>query len=224
MCLFENNCHNFLGWIPMDNLESSILDLTSSIVEISKKREIRVSDLNELVRKSKDLQGCFTFAKKLMNEVSNEGNESLEKLRKVESDLKKEQESHQKDIDHYEDVISKLNEDVEAKNALVGKISEEKDEVKSKFNSMNMELSNAKESCVLLREELQKAYLTCTTYEEQIVRLNEQLSLETIEKQNKGVYYEKKVQDLEERMETMEEGMYDPEAYYCLERDRVDFM
>ena len=56
----------------MDNLESSILDLTSSIVEISKKREIRVSDLNELVRKSKDLQGCFTFAKKLMNEVSNE--------------------------------------------------------------------------------------------------------------------------------------------------------
>ena len=208
----------------MDNLESSILDLTSSIVEISKKREIRVSDLNELVRKSKDLQGCFTFAKKLMNEVSNEGNESLEKLRKVESDLKKEQESHQKDIDHYEDVISKLNEDVEAKNALVGKISEEKDEVKSKFNSMNMELSNAKESCALLREELQKAYLTCTAYEEQIVRLNEQLSLETIEKQNKGVYYEKKVQDLEERMETMEEGMYDPEAYYCLERDRVDFM
>ena len=224
MCLFENNCHFFLGWIPMDNLESSILDLTSSIVEISKKREIRVSDLNELVRKSKDLQGCFTFAKKLMNEVSNEGNESLEKLRKVESDLKKEQESHQKDIDHYEDVILKLNEDVEAKNALVGKISEEKDEVKSKFNSMNMELSNAKESCALLREELQKAYLTCTAYEEQIVRLNEQLSLETIEKQNKGVYYEKKVQDLEERMETMEEGMYDPEAYYCLERDRVVFM
>ena len=208
----------------MDNLESSILDLTSSIVEISKKREIRVSDLNELVRKSKDLQGCFTFAKKLMNEVSNEGNESLEKLRKVESDLKKEQESHQKDIDHYEDVISKLNEDVEAKNALLGKISEEKDEVMSKFNSMNMELSNAKESCVLLREELQKAYLTCTTYEEQIVRLNEQLSLETIEKQNKGVYYEKKVQDLEERMETMEEGMYDPEAYYCLERDRVNIV
>ena len=68
---------------------------------------------------------------------------------------------------------------------------------------------------------MQKAQLTCTTYEEQIIRLNEQLSLETIEKQNKGDFYEKKVQDLEERVEIMEEGMYDPEAYYCLERDKV---
>ena len=43
----------------------------------------------------------------------------------VQRYLKKEQESHQKDVDHYEDVISKLNEDVESKSALVGEISKE---------------------------------------------------------------------------------------------------
>ena len=62
---------------------------------------------------------------------------------------------------------------------------------------------------------------TCTSYEQQIIRLNEQLSLEMMELQNKCDFYEKKVNELTEQMDAMEEEMYDPEAYYCLERDRV---
>ena len=73
----------------------------------------------------------------------------------------------------------------------------------------------------VLKDELQKSYLTCTSYEQQIIRLNEQLSLETMELQNKCDFYEKKVNELTEQMDAMEEEMYDPEAYYCLERDRV---
>ena len=83
------------------------------------------------------------------------------------------------------------------------------------------ELKTSKESVDMLKEELQKSYLTCTSYEQQILRLNEQLSIETMELQSKCDFYEKKVSELTEQLNTMEEEMYDPEAYYCLERDRV---
>lgn len=205
----------------MENLESCILDVVSSIIEMSKKREIRLADLNGLVRKAEDLKGCFTFSKKLMNELSHEGTESIEKLRTVEAELESEKESHQNSIEQYEETITQLNEDIEKKSTLISELTNEKSEIESKLTELNKELSNTKEASNVLREELNKAYLTCTTYEEQIIRLNEQLSAEALERQSKGDILEKKMKDMEEKMETMEEGMYDPEAYYCLERDRV---
>lgn len=205
----------------MENLESCVLDVVSSIIEISKKREIRLADLNGLVRKAEDLRGSFTFSKKLMNELSHEGTESVEKLRTVEAELENEKQSHQNSIEQYEEIVAQLNEDIEKKNNLINELTNEKSEIENKMTELNKELSNTKEAGNVLREELNKAYLTCTTYEEQIIRLNEQLSAEALEKQNKGDIFEKKMKDMEEKMETMEEGMYDPEAYYCLERDRV---
>ena len=83
------------------------------------------------------------------------------------------------------------------------------------------ELKNAGESESMIKEELQKAYLTCTSYEEQILRLNQQLSLETMDLQSRCDFFEHKVEELTGQVNTMEDGMYDPEAYYCLERDRV---
>ena len=47
------------------------------------------------------------------------------------------------------------------------------------------------------------------------------MSLETMDLQSRCDFFERKVEELTSQVNTMEEGMYDPEAYYCLERDRV---
>ena len=99
------------------------------------------------------------------------------------------------------------------------------DKENKELNKLNAELNHnldvVSESLSMVKDELQKSYLTCASYEEQIIRLNEQLSSETIERQTRTEFYEKKIGELSNRVNIMEEGMYDPEAYYCLERDRV---
>ena len=205
----------------MENLESSILNLVSSIDDINKKKEIRVGELKGLAKKAEELQACFSFAKQLMNELSREGTESVEKMHILKQELKEAKEIHQQQIIEYTEQIASLNDSVEKYKSQIEETTKENAELLKKTKTMGIELSNAIESSNLLRQELQKAYLTCTTYEEQIIRLNNQFSLESAEIENKGEFYERRMQDLEDRVEIMEEGMYDPEAYYCLERDKV---
>ena len=99
-------------------------------------------------------------------------------------------------------------------------MEEEKENISSSFASTNAEREKLNESSTLMHDELQKSYMTISAYEEQILRLNQQLSLESLEKQKREEFLEKKVRDLTSKVDSMEEGMYDPEAYYCLERDR----
>ena len=103
----------------------------------------------------------------------------------------------------------------------IQQLEEEKENISSSFASTNAEREKLNESSTLMHDELQKSYMTISAYEEQILRLNQQLSLESLEKQKREEFLEKKVRDLTSKVDSMEEGMYDPEAYYCLERDRV---
>lgn len=90
-----------------------------------------------------------------------------------------------------------------------------------RMDQIQAEIKSSQESNNVMRDELQKSYLMCSKYEEQILRLNQQLTLESSERQKREESYENKIHELSQKLETMEEGMYDPEAYYCLERDRV---
>mgnify|MGYP004513885281 CR=1 FL=1 len=145
----------------------------------------------------------------------------MAKLRSLEAALKEEQESHEADTRALKETIEKQKEE----NVRWAKQDEEKEmKCKSLEESvvhLTEELKNAGESETMIKEELQKAYLTCTSYEEQILRLNQQMSLETMDLQSRCDFFERKVEELTSQVNTMEEGMYDPEAYYCLERDRV---
>ena len=192
----------------MEPFEVDLNAFLSSVVSLCQKHEIRVADLNNLAKQVDTVRGSFSFAKKLMNEVSSEGTSLLEKVRSLETSLE--------------------NETIRMENQEQSKMANHVEELEEKSNSYSEsmsqlanELKTTKESMDVLKDELQKSYLTCTSYEQQIIRLNEQLSLETMELQNKCDFYEKKVNELTEQMDAMEEEMYDPEAYYCLERDRV---
>ena len=205
----------------MEPFEVDLNAFLSSVVSLCQKHEIRVADLNNLAKQVDTVRGSFSFAKKLMNEVSSEGTSLLEKVRSLETSLENERKEHKADV-------LKLNETIRMENQEQSKMANHVEELEEKSNSYSEsmsqlanELKTTKESMDVLKDELQKSYLTCTSYEQQIIRLNEQLSLETMELQNKCDFYEKKVNELTEQMDAMEEEMYDPEAYYCLERDRV---
>ena len=205
----------------MEPFEVDLNAFLSSVVSLCQKHEIRVADLNNLAKQVDTVRGSFSFAKKLMNEVSSEGTSLLEKVRSLETSLENERKEHEADV-------LKLNETIRMENQEQSKMANHVEELEEKSNSYSEsmsqlanELKTTKESMDVLKDELQKSYLTCTSYEQQIIRLNEQLSLETMELQNKCDLYEKKVNELTEQMDAMEEEMYDPEAYYCLERDRV---
>lgn len=205
----------------MEPFEADLNAFINSVVTLCQKHEIRVADLNNLAQQADTVRGSFSFAKKLMDEVSSEGTSLLEKVRSLETSLEKEREEHESDI-------SKLNETIKLENQEHSKMANHVEELEEKSNKYSEsvsqladELKTSKESVDMLKEELQKSYLTCTSYEQQILRLNEQLSIETMELQSKCDFYEKKVSELTEQLNTMEEEMYDPEAYYCLERDRV---
>lgn len=208
----------------MEPFEVDLNAFLSSVVSLCQKHEIRVADLNNLAKQVDTVRGSFSFAKKLMNEVSSEGTSLLEKVRSLETSLENEREEHEADV-------LKLNETIRMENQEQSKMANHVEELEEKSNSYSEsmsqlanELKTTKESMDVLKDELQKSYLTCTSYEQQIIRLNEQLSLETMELQNKCDFYEKKVNELTEQMDAMEEEMYDPEAYYCLERDRVEIV
>ena len=205
----------------MEPFEVDLNAFLSSVVSLCQKHEIRVADLNNLAKQVDTVRGSFSFAKKLMNEVSSEGTSLLEKVRSLETSLENERKEHEADV-------LKLNETIRMENQEQSKMANHVEELEEKSNSYSEsmsqlanELKTTKESMDVLKDELQKSYLTCTSYEQQIIRLNEQLSLETMELQNKCDFYEKKVNELTEQMDAMEEEMYDPEASYCLERDRV---
>ena len=205
----------------MEPFEADLNAFLSSVVSLCQKHEIRVADLTNLAKQADTVRGSFSFAKKLMDEVSSEGTSLLEKVRSLETSLENERKEHEADV-------SKLNEAIRMENQEQSKMANHVEELEEKSSSYSEsmsqlanELKTTKESMDVLKDELQKSYLTCTSYEQQIIRLNEQLSLETMELQNKCDFYEKKVNELTEQMDAMEEEMYDPEAYYCLERDRV---
>lgn len=198
----------------MDNLEKSLLDLVSSVIDVSKKRQLRLADLNALAKKAEAVKGSFLFTKRLINEMSNESAASVEKLKTTEAELEQTKKSLLHEQAKNEGMIRELKEQIQ-------QLEEEKENISSSFASANAEREKLNESSTLMHDELQKSYMTISAYEEQILRLNQQLSLESLEKQKREEFLEKKVRDLTSKVDSMEEEMYDPEAYYCLERDRV---
>ena len=205
----------------MEPFERDLDSFLDDVVSLCKKHEIRIADLNSLAKQANSIRGSFAFAKKLVDEISSEGTASLAKLRSLEAALKEEQESHEADVRALKETIEKQKEE----NVRWAKQDEEKEmkckNLEESIVRLTEELKNAGESETMIKEELQKAYLTCTSYEEQILRLNQQMSLETMDLQSRCDFFERKVEELTSQVSTMEEGMYDPEAYYCLERDRV---
>ena len=205
----------------MDNLESNLFSLIEAVKAISKKREIRVGDLNALARQAEDVRGSFSFAKRLVNEVSIQGTQSVEKLRLKEEEFENEKQKYEKTVSALQSAIESAEEVNSKLKEQVNSLESEAATLRSSNDELSKSLSVSNESLAMVKDELQKTYLACASYEEQIIRLNEQLSLETIERQTKMDFYEKKIGELTSQVSTMEEGMYDPEAYYCLERDRV---
>ena len=207
----------------MDNLESNLFNLIEAVKAISKKREIRVGDLNALARKAEDVRGSFSFAKRLVNEVSIQGTQSAEKLRLKEEELENEKRVHENTVSALQSAIESAEEVNSKLQAQVNSLETEAETLRNSNDQLTKSLNVSNESLAMVKDGLQKTCLACASYEEQIIRLNEQLSLETIEHQTKMEFYEKKIGELTNQVNTMEEGMYDPEAYYCLERDRVCF-
>lgn len=207
----------------MDNLESNLFNLIEAVKAISKKREIRVGDLNALARKAEDVRGSFSFAKRLVNEVSIQGTQSAEKLRLKEEELENEKQVHENTVSALQSAIESAEEVNSQLQTQVNSLETEAETLRNSNDQLTKSLNVSNESLAMVKDELQKTCLACASYEEQIIRLNEQLSLETIEHQTKMEFYEKKIGELTNQVNTIEEGMYDPEAYYCLERDRVCF-
>ena len=198
----------------MDNLESSLLELVSSIMSVSKKRELRVNDLTALSKQAEAVKGSFQFAKRLVNEITTESAASVEKQKTTEEELNTARKAMIQDQARSESQIKELKEQIE-------QLTKERNDLSSSLEEVQSERTRLQESATMMKEEMQKSYLTISAYEEQILRLNQQLSIESLEKQKKEEYYEKKVSDLTKKVDSMEEEMYDPEAYYCIERDRV---
>lgn len=198
----------------MENLEKDLLDLVSSVIEVSKKRELRLADLNALAKKAEAVKGSFLFTKRLINEISSKSASSVGKLKTTEEELEQTKKSFLQEQAKNEGIIRELKEQIQ-------QLEGEKKNNSSELISVIAENDKLKESSTLMRDELQKSYMTISAYEEQILRLNQQFSLESLEKQKREEFLEKKVMDLTNKVDSMEEDMYDPEAYYCLERDRV---
>ena len=205
----------------MDNLESDLFSLIDAVKALSKKREIRVGDLNALARQAEDVRGSFSFAKRLANEVSLESTKSLERLHQKEEELENVKRTNEVEVAKLKATLKEIEELNSRLQLHIDQTDKENKELSKLNEELNQNLGVTSESLSMVKDELQKSYLTCASYEEQIIRLNEQLSSETIERQTRTEFYEKKIGELSNRVNTMEEGMYDPEAYYCLERDRV---
>lgn len=205
----------------MDNLESDLFSLIDAVKVLSKKREIRVGDLNAIARQAEDVRGSFSFAKRLANEVSLESTKSLERLQQKEEELENMKRTNELEVTKLKATLKEIEELNSKLQLHIDQIDKENKELNKLNAELNHNLDVASESLSMVKDELQKSYLTCASYEEQIIRLNEQLSSETIERQTRTEFYEKKIGELSNRVNIMEEGMYDPEAYYCLERDRV---
>ena len=205
----------------MDNLESDLFSLIDAVKVLSKKREIRVGDLNAIARQAEDVRGSFSFAKRLANEVSLESTKSFERLQQKEEELENMKRTNELEVTKLKATLKEIEELNSKLQLHIDQIDKENKELNKLNAELNHNLDVASESLSMVKDELQKSYLTCASYEEQIIRLNEQLSSETIERQTRTEFYEKKIGELSNRVNIMEEGMYDPEAYYCLERDRV---
>lgn len=205
----------------MDNLESDLFSLIDAVKVLSKKREIRVGDLNAIARQAEDVRGSFSFAKRLANEVSLESTKSLERLQQKEEELENMKRTNELEVTKLKATLKEIEELNSKLQLHIDQIDKENKELNKLNAELNHNLDVVSESLSMVKDELQKSYLTCASYEEQIIRLNEQLSSETIERQTRTEFYEKKIGELSNRVNIMEEGMYDPEAYYCLERDRV---
>ena len=205
----------------MDNLESDLFSLIDAVKVLSKKREIRVGDLNAIARQAEDVRGSFSFAKRLANEVSLESTKSLERLQQKEEELENMKRTNELEVTKLKATLKEIEELNSKLQLHIDQIDKENKELNKLNAELNHNLDVASESLSMVKDELQKSYLTCASYEEQIIRLNEQLSSETIERQTRTEFYEKKIGELSNRVNIMEEGMYDPEAYYCVERDRV---
>ena len=162
----------------MDNLESSLLELVSSVMSVSKKRELRVNDLTALSKQAEAVKGSFQFAKRLVNEITTESAASVEKQKTTEEELNTTRKAMIQDQARSESQIKELKEQIE-------QLTKERNDLSSSLEEVQSERTRLQESATMMKEEMQKSYLTISAYEEQILRLNQQLSIESLEKQKK---------------------------------------
>ena len=205
----------------MDSFEADFNSFVTNVLEITQKKQIHVGDLKNLAQQAKNVRSSFSFARKLIEEVSNEGAASLAKMKIMETTL---QEERARFVDEKERLDVLLQEEKEKSSSLAKRVEELEEKCRVNSESISMladELKAASESATILKEDLQRSHLTCASYEQQILRLNQQLATESLDLQGKCELYEKKVGELSNQVAIMEEGMYDPEAYYCYERDYV---
>lgn len=208
----------------MDAFEADLNSLVTNVLELCQKSQFRVGDLKSLAQQAKTVRSSFSFARKLIDEVSTEGTAALEKMRVLESTLQAERAGFEEEKEKLESVI---REEKEKSSQLQKRLEELEEKGRCDAESISKladELGKESELSKVLREDLQRYHLTASAYEQQILRLNQQLATETMGLQGKCELYEKKVEELSNQVAVMEEGMYDPEAYYCYERDYVGWM
>ena len=111
----------------MEPFEVDLNAFLSSVVSLCQKHEIRVADLNNLAKQVDTVRGSFSFAKKLMNEVSSEGTSLLEKVRSLETSLENERKEHEADV-------LKLNETIRMENQEQSKMANHVEELEEKSN------------------------------------------------------------------------------------------
>lgn len=209
------------GFTRMDSFEADFSSFVANVLEITQKKQIHVGDMKNLAQQAKSVRSSFSFTRKLIEEVSNEGAASLEKMKVMEKTLQEERCRFEEEKERLDDL---LQEEKEKSSFLAKRVEELEEKCRGNEESISMladELKMVSESASILKEDLQRAHLTCASYEQQILRLNKQLATETLDLQGKCDLYEKKIEELSNQVAIMEEGMYDPEAYYCYERDYV---
>lgn len=205
----------------MDELEVKISTLLTSLERLRGQLPAQVqTPFIQIVEHARNIKSGISYTKQ-RNEQFDVSN------RKLSSDYKELRKKHDEVCSEYgqnkvlwENERQRLCSQVEVLSSSMSDNAMKMDTVEAESQRMKTRINRDAETQALMREQLDQCFNNLSEYETRLVNMNMKLVQEEENHQQETEKLEKMVRDLRKQVQDLEDSIYDPEAYYCMERDR----